>query len=227
MSQHKNYHYYDLIMVSFVSLLLCANLIGAAKVVQIGGISFGGSLLFFPLTYLFGDVLTEVYGYKKSRKVVWTGFVVLLLASFFSWLIIWLPPADGWVHQKELEIIFQQTPRLAVASMLAYFAGEFANSYTLAKMKVLTKGKWLWARLIGSTIVGEAVDSIIIYPLAFYGIWPDDLLVKVLITSYFVKVMWEVLATPLTYRLVAFLKKAEGEDYYDYRTNFSPFSLRE
>jgi uncharacterized integral membrane protein (TIGR00697 family) len=213
-------------MASFVTLLLCSNLIGAAKVCTIWGISFGGTLLFFPITYLFGDILTEVYGYKRSRKVVWTGFGAMGFASFVSWLILILPPAENWNHQAELELIFGQTPRLVVASLIAYLIGELANSYVLAKMKILTQGKWLWTRIVGSTIVGEAIDTLIFYPLAFFGVWPIELLLSVMATSYVFKVLWESLMTPLTYKIVGFLKRAEQEDYYDYDTNFSPFSLR-
>jgi uncharacterized integral membrane protein (TIGR00697 family) len=207
-------------------LLLCTNLIGAAKVVEIGGFSFGGALIFFPVTYLFGDILTEVYGYKRSRKVIWTGFVAMGFASFVTWLVVILPPAPGWAYQREVEIVFQTTPRLAFASMLAYLAGEFVNSYIVAKMKVLTEGRWLWSRLFVSTVAGEAVDSLIIYPIAFYGIWPTDLIIKVMLTSYLVKVLWELFAMPLTYPFVRFLKNVEHEDYYDRKTNFSPFSLK-
>jgi len=222
----KNFLYYDLIMAAFVTLLLCTNLIGAAKVVEVWGFSFGGTLIFFPITYLFGDVLTEVYGYKRSRKVIWTGFAAMAFASFVTWLVIALPPAPGWENQREIELVFQTTPRLALASMLAYFAGEFVNSYTLAKMKVMTEGKWLWSRLFISTVFGEAVDTLIIYPLAFYGIWPTDLIIKVMITSYVVKVLWEMFAMPLTYPFVRYLKRVEHEDYYDRNTNFSPFSFK-
>ena len=222
----KNFRYFDWIMVSFVTLLLCANLIGAAKVVQIGGLSFGGTLIFFPLTYLFGDILTEVYGYKRSRKVIWAGFLAMGFASFVSVLVVWLPPAPGWEHQQAIETVFKTTPRLAFGSMLAYFAGEFLNSYVLAKMKVWTEGRWLWTRLVVSTVAGEAVDTLIIYPIAFYGVWSNELLIKVMITSYIVKVLWEVFAIPLTLPLVRYLKRIENEDYYDRNTNFSPFSLK-
>lgn len=225
-SSPKCYRYYDLIMAAFVTLLLCSNLIGAAKVCHIWGISFGGTLIFFPITYLFGDILTEVYGYKRSRKVVWTGFGAMGFASFVSWLILALPPAETWNHQAELELIFGQTPRLVAASLIAYLIGELANSYVLAKMKIMTQGKWLWTRIVGSTIVGEAIDSVIFYPLAFFGVWPTKLLLSVMATSYVFKVIWETLMTPLTYKIVGFLKRVEQEDYFDYNTNFSPFSLK-
>lgn len=223
-SNLKVFKYYDIIMVTFVTVILCSNLIGASKVCTVFGITFGGGLLFFPVSYLFGDILTEVYGYKKSRKVVWAGFAALGFASFVAWTIVILPPAQGWIHQKELEIVFAQTPRIVLASLMAYFVGEFTNSFVLAKMKIYTRGKWLWTRMVGSTIIGEGVDSIIFYPLAFYGAWPTPLLVEVMVTSYTFKVLWETALTPLTYKLVSFLKRVENEDYYDYDTDFSPFS---
>ncbi len=213
-------------MVAFVVLLLCSNLIGASKVCSLFGINFGGTLIFFPITYLFGDILTEVYGYQRSRKVVWAGFIALGFASAFSWLIILLPPAPTWDRQRELTLIFGQTPRLVIASLFAYFVGEFANSFVMAKLKIFTDGKWLWTRIVGSTVIGEAIDSVLFYPVAFYGLWPDRLLIQVLTASYLFKVTWEIAMTPLTYRVVHFLKKVENEDYFDYKTNFSPFSLK-
>jgi len=224
--EKKNYQYFDLIMAAFVTLLLCSNLIGAAKVCHLWGVTFGGTLLFFPITYLFGDILTEVYGYKHSRKVVWTGFIALIFSSLVAWFILKLPAADGWNHQNEFTIVFAQTPRLVAASLAAYFIGELSNSYVLAKMKILTQGKWLWTRIVGSTIIGEAIDTVIFYPLAFFGVWETPLLIKVLITSYTFKVTWEILMTPFTYKIVNFLKKVENEDYFDYETNFSPFTLK-
>jgi len=223
----QNFKYFDLIMVSFVTLLLCANLIGAPKVCHLWGLTFGGTLIFFPITYLFGDVLTEVYGYKKSRKVVWAGFGALIFACFVSRIMIALPPDPSWNHQEALKTVFDSTPRIVAASLVAYLVGEFSNSFVLAKLKILTKGKWLWTRVVGSTIIGEAVDSIIFYPLAFYRIWPTELLAEVMVTSYLFKVIWETLMMPITYRLVDFLKKHEKQDYFDYKTNFSPFSFEE
>ncbi len=223
---HKSFKYYDLIMASFVTLLLCSNLIGSTKVWQIGYITAGGTVLFFPITYLFGDILTEVYGYKRSRKVVWMGFAAMAFASFVSWVVLGLPPAPDWNHQNELEFVFGNTPRLVAGSLVAYFVGELSNSYVLAKLKVKTQGKMLWARFILSTIVGEGIDTIIFYPAAFFGFWPTHLLIQAMLTSYCLKVIWEVVMIPFTYKLVAFLKKAEQEDYYDYHTDFSPFSLK-
>jgi uncharacterized integral membrane protein (TIGR00697 family) len=213
-------------MAAFVTVLLCSNLIGVSKVVSIGGFTFGAGILFFPISYAFGDILTEVYGYARSRKVVWAGFGAMIFASFMSYAVVKLPPAPGWVGQDAVAQVFGATPRIVAASLVAYFGGEFANSFTLANLKILTQGKMLWTRTIGSTVIGEAVDSAIFYPIAFYGIWPDSLLAKVTLTNYSLKVLWEVLATPATYKIVDFLKKAENEDYYDYKTDFNPFSLR-
>ena len=224
-SQRKKYKYYDLIMAAFVTVLLCSNIIGAEKVVSLFGFTFGAGILFFPISYFFNDVLTEVYGYARSRKVVWAGFAGLGFASIMSAVVVALPPAQGWVHQDAYEVVFGQTTRIVIASLTAFFCGEFANSYVLAKMKVFTKGKFLWMRTIGSTIAGEAVDSIIFYPIAFYGFWPNELLIKVMITNYVLKVTWEVVATPVTYRVVNFLKRKENEDFYDKNTNFTPFSI--
>jgi uncharacterized integral membrane protein (TIGR00697 family) len=222
----KSYRYYDLIMVAFVTLLLCSNLIGTTKIWALWGVPLGGTLLFFPITYLFGDILTEVYGYRRSRKVVWAGFGAMIFASFVTWVILNLPAAPGWDHHAELNYVFGQTPRLVAASLVAYFIGELTNSYILAKMKIATQGKWLWTRIVGSTIIGEGIDSIIFYPLAFYGLWPTELLMQVLTANYIIKVLWEIVMTPLTYKIVAFLKRVENEDYYDYNTNFSPFSFK-
>ncbi len=222
----RSYRYYDLIMAGFVTVLLCSNLIGVSKVVTIAGFTFGGGNLFFPLSYLFGDILTEVYGYARSRRVVWAGFGALIFASLMSWIVVTLPAADGYQGQTALEQIFGSTPRIVAASILAYFIGEFTNSFTLAKLKIFTEGRFLWMRTIGSTIAGEAVDSLLFYPLAFYGIWSNDLLIKVMLANYVIKVSWEIFATPLTYRIVGFLKRKEHEDFYDRETDFTPFSLK-
>ncbi|HEU0106554.1 MAG TPA: queuosine precursor transporter [Vicinamibacteria bacterium] len=206
-------------------MLLCANLIGASKVAQIGGVTFGAGVLFFPISYVFGDVLTEVYGYARARKVVWAGFGALIFASFMTWAVLAFPPAPGWAHQAAFQTVFGSTPRIVLASLIAYFCGEFCNSYVLAKMKLLTRGRFLWMRTIGSTIAGEAVDSLIFYPLAFVGVWSNDLVAKVLVSNYLLKVGWEAVMTPVTYRVVNSLKRAEREDYYDRDTDFTPFSL--
>src|SRR5207245_9706528 len=197
----RAYRYYDLVMAAFVTVLLCANLIGASKVARIGPVTFGAGVLFFPISYVFGDVLTEVYGYPRARKVVWAGFGALIFASFMSWAVLAFPPAPGWPYQAAFETVFGSTPRIVLASLIAYFAGEFCNSYVLAKMKLLTSGRFLWTRTIGSTIVGEAVDSVLFYPLAFLGTWSNELVLNVLISNYLLKVGWEAVMTPLTYRI--------------------------
>jgi uncharacterized integral membrane protein (TIGR00697 family) len=222
----RTYRYYDFVMAAFVTVLLCANVIGAAKVAQLGSFKFGAGVLFFPISYIFGDVLTEVYGYARARRVVWAGFAALAFASFMSWAILAFPPAEGWPNQAAYDTVYGSTPRIVLASLVAYFAGEFCNSYVLAKMKVQTSGRFLWARTIGSTIVGEAVDSLIFYPLAFLGVWTSDLVVSVMLANYVLKVVWEAVMTPLTYRVVNFLKRAEHEDYFDRQTDFTPFSLQ-
>src|SRR5438093_7717148 len=223
--RRRLYKYYDLVMALFVTVLLCSNVIGAAKVCTVWGFTFGAGVLFFPISYIFNDVLTEVYGYARARKVVWAGFGAIVFASFMSWVIVTLPPAMGWNDQQAYETVFGQTPRIVFASLTAFFVGEFANSYVLAKMKVRTNGRHLWMRTIGSTIVGEAVDSMVFYPVAFLGVWDRNLVVQVMISNYIIKVAWEALVTPVTYKIVGFLKRAEQEDYYDHKTNFTPFSI--
>lgn len=223
----KNHRYFDFVMAAFVTVLLTSNIIGAAKVAKVFGIEFGAGVFFFPFSYIFGDILTEVYGYAKTRRAVWAGFVALFFASIMSYVIVNLPPSPNWPHQSAYEIAFGITPRISFASLIAYWAGEFSNSYVLAKMKIWTKGKILWSRTIGSTIVGQAVDSIIFYPLAFLGFWNIESIINVMISNYFLKVFWEAIMTPFTYYIVGLLKKLEQEDYYDYNTNFSPFTLKE
>lgn len=225
MEKRRVYKYYDLVMASFVTILLCSNIIGAEKVVNIYGFSFGAGVLFFPISYIFNDVLTEVYGYSRSRKVIWAGFGALIFASFMSWFVRKLPPDPNWQYQDAYDVIFGQTPRIVIASITAFWAGEFTNSFVLAKMKLLTRGRFLWTRTIGSTIAGEAVDSLIFYPVAFYGFWTNELLLKVMVTNYAIKVGWEAVITPVTYKVVNFLKKAENEDYYDWDTDFNPFKV--
>lgn len=219
-------------MAAFVTVILCSNLIGVHKVSYVnlpffGEFIYGAGILFFPIAYLFGDILTEVYGYARSRKVIWAGFGAMIFASFMSYIIVNLPSASTMNAERQaaIEMIFGQTPRIVLASMLAFWMGEFANSFVLAKMKVWTAGKWLWTRTIGSTFAGEAVDSLVFYPIAFYGIWSNEQILSVLIGNYLLKVLWEVLATPFTYKIVNFLKRAENEDFYDKETNFSPFTI--
>jgi hypothetical protein len=227
----KNYRYYDLILGAYVCVLLCANLIGPAKVTTlhlpgIGSITFMAGVLFFPISYFFGDVLTEVYGYARDRRVVWSGFAALLFASVMSLVIVHLPPADFWRDkQAAVETIFGSTPRIIAASIIAFWCGSFVNSFVLAKMKIMTQGRWLWTRTIGSTLCGELVDSGLFYTIAFAGTWTRNELLTVMATQYVLKSGWEVVSTPLTYQLVNFLKRAEHEDFYDRNTNFTPFSL--
>ncbi len=222
----RSYRYYDLVMAAFVTVLLCANVIGASKLATVFGYTFGAGVLFFPISYVFGDILTEVYGYARARKVVWAGFGALLFASLMSAIVLAFPPAPGWPHQEAFVTVFGNTPRIAMASLVAYFAGEFTNSFVLAKMKVAMEGRHLYARTIGSTIAGEAVDSAIFYPLAFLGVWTVPQVMAVMVSNYAIKVGWEAVMTPFTYKLVGFLKRAENEDYFDRDTDFTPFSLK-
>ena len=233
MTAHRAYRYYDLVMVAFVTVLVCSNLIGPAKIAQLdlpllGTLTFGAGVLFFPISYVFGDILTEVYGYARSRRVIWTGFAALAFAAIMAWVIVKLPPASFWNNQAAYEIAFGSTWRIALASLIAFLSGEFVNSFVLAKMKIWTAGRWLWTRTIGSTLVGEGVDSALFYPLAFYGsgIIPDDKLPFVMLAQFVAKVGVEVVFTPLTYKIVAWLKRAEHEDYYDRNTDFNPFTLK-
>ena len=212
-------------MAAFVAVLLCSNVIGSQKVAQAFGFEFGAGILFFPISYIFGDILTEVYGYARARKVVWAGFSALVFASLMAWVIVMLPPATDFRNQAALETIFGSTPRIALASLFAFWCGEFCNSFTLAKMKVATNGKALWGRVVGSTVVGELVDSCIFYPLAFLGVWEISTIITIMFHNYLLKVLWEIMCTPITYKIVAFLKRAENEDYFDTGTNFTPFSL--
>jgi len=233
MPERRSYRYYDFVMAAFVTVLICSNLIGPAKIAQtelplLGTVTFGAGVLFFPISYVFGDILTEVYGYARARKVIWAGFAGLGFASFMSAVVVALSPASFWHHQSAYEIAFGSTWRIVLASMAAYFCGEFVNSFVLAKMKIMTRGRWLWTRTIGSTIAGEAVDSILFFPLAFYsaGIIPDNRLPQVMLAQFVAKVGVEVIFTPVTYKIVGSLKRAENEDYYDRGTNFNPFILK-
>ncbi len=222
----RQFKYYDFCMAAFVAILICSNIIGAAKPATVFGFTFGAGVLFFPLGYVLGDVLTEVYGYARARRVVWAGFGAVLFMSFMSWVVLNLPPAQGWTGQSAYEVVFGQTPRIVAASVVAFWAGEFANAFVLARMKVWTKGKYLWTRTIGSTIVGQGVDSLIFYPLAFLGVWSNMQVIAILFTNYALKVLWEVVLTPVTYRIVGFFKRSEGVDVFDDATDFTPFSLQ-
>jgi len=232
--QPRSYRYYDFVMAASVTVLLCSNFIGAAKQTTIdlpllGATTFSAGVLFFPISYIFGDILTEVYGYGRDRRVVWAGFAGLAFATFMAWVVVSLPPAGSDFmksYQANLEGVFGNSWRIALGSMIAFWCGSFANSFTLAKMKILTGGKWLWTRTIGSTLVGELIDSALFYFIAFYGIWATGDLVKIVIAQYILKTTWEIVMTPVTYRVVGFLKRVENEDYYDRNTNFTPFSVK-
>ena len=224
------FRYYDFVMAAFVAILLLSNVIGASKPSYIplpDGTqwSFGAGVLFFPVSYVIGDVLTEVYGYARARRVIWTGFAALLFMAFMAWVVVALPPAATWTGQAAYEAVFGQVPRIVIASIVAFWAGEFANSFVLAKMKVWTQGRHLWSRTIGSTIVGQGVDSLLFYPLAFYGApdWPVEAMLMVMASQFILKVCWEVLLTPVTYAVVGFLKRREGVDVFDTDTDFTPF----
>ena len=229
----RRLRYFDFVMVAFVTILLLSNVLGAGKVAVIhlpviGDWPFGAGILFFPLSYVIGDVLTEVYGYARARRCIWAGTAALLFMAIMAMVVVALPPASDWTGQAASEQVFGQVPRIVFASILAFWAGEFANSLVLAKMKIWTEGRHLWTRTIGSTVVGQGVDSLIFYPLAFWGAvgWTNDLVIKVLITQWVLKVSWEALLTPATYAAVGFLKGREGVDVYDERTDFSPFHAK-
>ena len=225
------FRYFPYVMAAFVAILLLSNLIGASKpsyVTLPNGVqwSFGAGVLFFPVSYVIGDVLTEVYGYANARRVIWTGFAALLFMAFMAAVVVWLPPAANWPGQEAYEFVFGNSWRIVAASMVAFWAGEFANSFVLAKMKVWTQGRLLWTRTIGSTVVGQGLDSLIFYPLAFYGLagWPVEQLWQVVLSQWASKTAWEALLTPVTYAVVGFLKRREGVDVFDTGTDFSPFA---
>lgn len=225
-AQRRGFRYYDLVLAGFVAVYLCSNLIGPAKAVGAAGFTFGAGVLFFPISYIFGDILTEVYGYARARRVIWAGFGAMIFATLMATVVVALPPAPGWPFQEAYATVFGQTPRIVLASLIAFFCGEFANSYVLARMKVWMEGRQLWMRTIGSTIVGEGVDSLIFYPVAFLGVWDGALIATVMLTNYALKVLVEVAMTPVTYKAVGWLKNVENEDHYDRKTDFNPFSLK-
>jgi hypothetical protein len=225
------FRYFPYVMAAFVAILLLSNLIGAAKpsyVTLPNGVqwSFGAGVLFFPVSYIIGDVLTEVYGYANARRVIWAGFAALLFMAFMAAVVVALPPAAGWNGQEAYETVFGSTWRIVAASMTAFWAGEFANSFVLAKLKIVTGGRLLWTRTIGSTVVGQGLDSVIFYPLAFYGMagWPPEQFWQVVISQWLIKTGWEALLTPVTYLVVGYLKRREGVEVFDTGTDFSPFA---
>lgn len=260
------FKYYDFVMAAFVAILLLSNIIGAAKLTFIevswwpagwwpaadGMFIYGAGILFFPLGYVIGDVLTEIYGFARARRVIWTGFAAMIFLAFMSYVVVSLPAFDGWacaasgfdgdgplasttdpngpsgaICQQTYVSVFGNAWRIVVASIVAFWAGEFVNSYVMAKMKVWTKGRALWTRTIGSTVVGQGVDSLIFYPIAFYGIWTTQAVITVMVTNWLLKVFWEAALTPVTYAVVGWLKNVEGVDLFDTQTDFSPFSSKE
>ena len=221
------FRFFEYVMAAFVAILLLSNIIGAAKLSTVAGYTFGAGILFFPVSYVIGDVLTEVYGYARARRVIWTGFAALIFMAFMSYVVVAMPPAESWDGQAAYEQVFGSTWRIVLASILAFWAGEFVNSFILAKMKIWTKGKALWSRTIGSTIFGQGVDSLIFYPIAFLGIWETQDVMTVIVTNWLLKVLWEAVLTPVTYFVVGGLKKAEGVDLFDTETDFSPFASKE
>jgi hypothetical protein len=233
----RPYKYYDFIVALFVAVLLTSNVASAAKIIDWGvtfwglPLAFDAGTLLFPVSYIFGDVLTEVYGYKKSRRVIWAGFMAAALMSFSLWLIGLMPGAEIWEEyagQEAYNAILggMATGAIVIASLAAYFAGEFSNSYVLARMKVATQGRWLWLRTIGSTLIGQGVDTVLFVLIATaLGVFPWEIALSLMVANYIFKVGIEIIFTPVTYKAVSFLKRVEQEDYYDWDTNFNPFKL--
>lgn len=223
-ARQRAYRRLDLVMVSFVAILMISN-VASSKILVLGPFTFDGGTILFPFSYILGDVLTEVYGYRRSRRVIWMGFGASALMALIFALVGALPPAEDWGHQEAYEAILGVTPRIVAGSLIAFFVGSFSNSWLLARMKVLTRGRWLWSRTIASTLLGEGLDTVLFVLIAFYGVLPGSLLVSVLISNYVFKCVLETAVTPLTYRVVNGLKRAEGEDFFDYDTDFNPFKL--
>ena len=218
----RTYRHYDTLLAIFIVVLLISNLVGQ-KLCSIGPFVLSGAQILFPVTYIFGDVFTEVYGYSASRRAIWLGFLANGLLAVMGLITVWLPPAPGWKNQEAFRTVFYQIPRLIVASLIAYWCGEFANSFTLAKMKLWTKGRMLWTRTVGSTVAGQFVDTILLYAIAFIGTAPLMTLAIGAASAYSFKVIYEVVATPVTYAVVGFLKRSEGLDAFDFKSNFNPF----
>lgn len=226
---HRSYRYFEFVTAAFVTVLLCSNLIGPAKICVLFGVQFGAGNLFFPFSYIFGDILTEVYGYARARRAIWCGFAALCFASLMSWIVVEIPSAGGSPFQDQLQgaliLVFGSTPRIVAASIFAFWLGEFVNSYVLARMKVWSGGRGMSLRFIASTVAGQAVDSMVFYPLAFYGTFTNEQLFLTMGANFALKVGWEALLTPITTRCAEKMKKLEGEDFYDRTTNFSPFRI--
>jgi queuosine precursor transporter len=219
------YRYFAIIGGMFLATLLISN-IAAQKLIPVGPFVFTGGILLFPITYIFGDVLTEVYGYAKTRQIIWTGFGANILMASFLWLVVALPPAPGWELQEAFASALGLLPRVVVGSIAAYWVGEFVNSLVMAKMKVLTGGRFLWSRTISSTLIGQLMDTVVFVIIAFAGVMPASVLIQVAWSGYLFKVLYEALATPITYAIVGWLKRVEEVDVYDRDTNFNPFILR-
>ncbi len=217
----RQYRYLEFLILTFVVILLISNLI-AAKIIPIGSLRVSAAQLMFPITYIFGDVFTEVYGYAASRRAIWRGFFASALMAAMGMIAIWLPPAPEWHNQAAFETIFGVVPRIVAGSLLAFWLGEFANSYTMAKLKLITNGRYLWTRTVSSTVVGQGVDTVIVVSFIFYD-KPIGTILNLIVSGYLFKVVYEVLATPLTYWVVNFLKRSEGVDTFDRGTDFSPF----
>lgn len=225
MSVLRRYRYLDLLTIGFVVVLMISNLVGP-KICRIGWLRPSAAEFLFPFTYICGDVFTEVYGYGASRRAIWLGFFAMGLLAATGQMAVWLPPAPEWRGQEAYATVFGLVPRFALASLVAYWAGEFTNSYTLARLKLLTNGRWLWTRTVGSTVTGQAIDTAVVVAVAFAGTQPILMILRMILSSYLIKVAVEVVATPLTYFIVGRLKKAEGEDYYDRYTDFNPFAVQ-
>ena len=234
----RRYLYFDLVMAGFVTVLIVSNIASSAKLVDWGvsvfgiRLAFDGGTILFPVSYIFGDVLTEVYGYRRSRRVIWMGFACLAVSALVLWLVRVMPGEAGWLagggqQAYLLALGGMSTGGIVLASLVAYFAGEFSNSFVLAKLKILTRGKWLWTRTVGSTLVGESVDTAIFVTIAsLTGVFPWTVFVTLVLTNYIFKVAIEAVMTPVTYRVVRVLKKVEQEDWYDHDTDFNPFAFR-
>ncbi|MBY0374107.1 MAG: queuosine precursor transporter [Bryobacteraceae bacterium] len=225
-SEVRRYKYYDWFLIAFVSVLLISNIVGP-KIVGIGQFRIGAAQALFPFTYIFGDVFTEVYGYSSSRRAIWSGFFASFLMVIFGQIVLWLPPHPDFKNQAAFETVLGAVPRFVAASLVAYWCGEFANSFVMAKMKLWSQGRHLWMRTIGSTAVGQMVDSIVFMAIAFTGTYSLGAIASLIISSYGTKVIYEVVMTPVTYAVVNWLKRAEGVDIYDHRTDFNPFHLAE
>jgi uncharacterized integral membrane protein (TIGR00697 family) len=221
-----NFRYYDIIIAFYVTVQLASNFVAASKVANIGGFAFGAGILVFPFGYIFADILTEVYGYAGARRAVWLGFATQFLMALIAWMVISFPPDANWDGQSAWVRVFKNSPRLVMASLVAFWTGELVNSFVMSRMKILTAGRFLWMRTIGSTIVGQFADSLIFYPLAFGGEWSNQLIGTVLLTNFVLKVAVEVIATPWTYMVVGFLKRNEQYDAYDYGVNYNPFHVK-